>query len=71
MPGVAELSLHPPRRVQWPWEPLVAPALAAVLAVVAAVAGWRGGDLPAALYRITLFHRHGLTLWDSQWYGGH
>ena len=49
----------------------MAPALAAVLAVVAAVAGWRGGDLPAALYRITLFHRHGLTLWDSQWYGGH
>ena len=69
--GVAELSLHPGRRVQWPWESLVAPLLAATLAVVAALAGWRGGDLPAALYRISLFHRHGLTLWDSQWYGGH
>ena len=33
--------------------------------------GWRGVDLPAQLYRVGLFHRDGLTLWDSQWYGGH
>jgi hypothetical protein len=33
--------------------------------------GWRGVDLPASLYRVSLFHRHGLALWDSQWYGGH
>src|SRR5581483_7937260 len=31
----------------------------------------RGADLPAQLYRIGLFHRQGLVLWDSQWYGGH
>ena len=28
-------------------------------------------DLPASIYRVGLFHRNGLTLWDSQWYGGH
>ena len=48
-----------------------APATAAILAVVAGFMGWHGVDLPAALYRVGLFHRNGLTLWDSQWYGGH
>jgi hypothetical protein len=68
--GVAELALRRrPRR--WTIEPALAPLIAAALAVVAWLAGWRGSDLPAALYRIALFHRHGLTLWDSQWYGGH
>lgn len=33
--------------------------------------GWHGVDLPAALYRVGLFHSNGLTLWDSQWYSGH
>jgi len=33
--------------------------------------GWHGVDLPAQLYRVGLFHRSGLTLWDSQWYSGH
>jgi len=47
-----------------------APALAAALAVMAGALGWHGTDLPAQLYRIGLFHRDGLTLWDSQWYGG-
>ena len=28
-------------------------------------------DLPAQIYRVGLFHRSGLVLWDSQWYGGH
>jgi hypothetical protein len=28
-------------------------------------------DFPAQLYRVGLFHRDGLVLWDSQWYGGH
>ncbi|MBV9411866.1 MAG: hypothetical protein JO148_09730 [Acidimicrobiia bacterium] len=50
----------------------VAPtALAAVLAFFAVLAGWRGVDFPAQLYRIGLFHRDGLVVWDSQWYGGH
>ncbi len=67
---MAELALH--RRARgWAIEPALAPLIAAALAVVAWLAGWRGSDLPAALYRISLFHRHGLTLWDSQWYGGH
>ena len=53
------------------YEPLWAPLLAASLALVAAFAAVRGIDLPAALYRVELFHRSGLTLWDNQWYGGH
>ena len=47
------------------------PIIAVVLGTAAVLLGWRGGDLPASLYRIGLFHRSGLTLWDSQWYGGH
>jgi hypothetical protein len=54
-------------RPQW----LIAPLTAGVLALAAVLAGWRGNDLPAQLYRVGLFHRAGLTLWDSQWYGGH
>ncbi len=50
---------------------LLGPAIAGTLAVVSALLGWRGVDLPAQVYRVTLFHREGLTLWDSQWYGGH
>ena len=42
-----------------------------VLGTSAILLGWRGGDLPASLYRIGLYQRSGLTLWDSQWYGGH
>ncbi len=42
-----------------------------MLASAAAAMGWHGVDLPAQLYRVGLFHRNGLTLWDSQWYGGH
>lgn len=30
-----------------------------------------GVDLPAASYRVALFHADGLTLWDPGWYGGH
>ncbi len=48
-----------------------APALAAAVAVVGTVAGWRGTDLPAQLYRVTMFRHLGLTLWDPQWFGGH
>ena len=48
------------------------PALvAAGLALVAALLQLRGVDLPAQVYRVGLFRREGLTLWDSQWYGGH
>jgi hypothetical protein len=50
---------------------LIAPVIAAALALGAVLVGWRGLDLPAQIYRVGLFHRNGLTLWDSQWYGGH
>ena len=49
----------------------VAPLVAVGLATLGLLLGWRGVDLPAQLYRVALFHRDGLTLWDSQWYGGH
>jgi hypothetical protein len=50
---------------------LIAPALAAAAALVGAAAGWRGTDLPAQLYRVTMFKQVGLTAWDPQWFGGH
>ena len=53
------------------WHAFVPAALAATLAIAGAVTGWKGTDLPAQLYRVALFHSHGLALWDSQWYGGH
>ncbi|MFN2608912.1 MAG: hypothetical protein ABR511_13660 [Acidimicrobiales bacterium] len=54
------------------WAPAaVCPLIAAALATAAVAMGWHGVDLPAQLYRVGLFHRSGLTLWDSQWYSGH
>ena len=51
---------------------LIAPLVAAGLAGLVILTGGRGGgDLAAATYRVELFARSGLTLWDSQWYGGH
>ncbi len=50
---------------------LVAPALAVALALVAILTHAQGVDVAAATYRVELFARSGLTLWDSQWYGGH
>ena len=46
-------------------------AVAAVLAVLAAAAGWRGADVPNYLFRVELFRRAGFTIWSSAWYGGH
>jgi hypothetical protein len=50
---------------------LVAPLLAAGLAAIAILTGAQGGDLAAATYRVEMFARSGLSLWDSGWYGGH
>jgi len=50
---------------------LVAPVLAAGLAVLVVLTGAQGVDWAAATYRVELFARSGLTVWDSQWYGGH
>jgi hypothetical protein len=32
---------------------------------------WRGVDYPAQIYRVDLVRRHGLALWNVNWYGGH
>jgi hypothetical protein len=32
---------------------------------------WRGVDYPAQIYRVDLVRRHGLALWNANWYGGH
>lgn len=55
------------RRRELPWSAFVAASLAAFAVLI----GLQGVDLPAQLYRVDLFHRAGLTLWDGQWYGGH
>ncbi len=35
------------------------------------LAGWRGSDWPAALFRVELFDRSGFTIWNPYWYAGH
>jgi hypothetical protein len=45
-------------------------AVAAVAALVWLLAGPRTPDLAAQSYRVTLFLRHGFTVWDNGWYGG-
>lgn len=49
---------------------MAATLLAALLAALGQVLGWRGVDYAAQLYRIDNFKAHGLGLWDLQWYGG-
>jgi len=61
----------PGPRLAAPRSRIVAPAVAASLALIAVLTGAKGVDLAAATYRVELFARSGLTLWDSQWYGGH
>src|SRR4051794_35479925 len=54
------------------WQSLVTVfAVAATLALVASLLGWRGSDLPAQTFRAELFKRDGFVLWNSQWFGGH
>ena len=33
--------------------------------------GWHGGDLPAQVYRQTMFRSFGFIVWDGWWYAGH
>jgi hypothetical protein len=57
----------------WWQEQVVAagPALLTlVLATTVCFLGWRGVDQAAQAYRVMEFKLHGLTLWDSGWYGG-
>jgi hypothetical protein len=47
------------------------PALLALLACLSCwVAGWRGTDWAAQVYRAGEVARHGLAAWDPGWYGG-
>jgi hypothetical protein len=46
-------------------------ALAAGLALVAVLMGWRGSDLPAHFFRVGLVERDGFEVWNNYWYGGH
>ena len=50
---------------------LVAPLIALLGAVVVRVFGWRGPDIPAQVYRVSLFRAHGWVIWDNGWYSGH
>ena len=50
---------------------LVAPAVALLGAAVVRFFGWRGPDIPAQVYRVSLFRSHGWVLWDNGWYAGH
>jgi hypothetical protein len=70
---MTDIALQPQaeRWIAVVWRPWMAPLVAALLVGLTALAGWRGTDLPAQLYRVGLFHRQGFILWDSQWYGGH
>ncbi|HSL59974.1 MAG TPA: hypothetical protein VK866_19165, partial [Acidimicrobiales bacterium] len=50
----------------------VAGALAAAVGVATViVAGWRGADLPAQIFRVELFRASGFAIWNNQWFGGH
>lgn len=51
------------------WDPLLAAIVAAVPITVLALLGAKGGDMPAQLYRSELA-RHGVWLWDNNWYDG-
>jgi hypothetical protein len=50
---------------------LVAPAVAALGAGIVRLLGWRGPDIPAQVYRVSLFRTHGWVMWDNGWYSGH
>ncbi len=61
---------RPSRRAAWV-DGLTAPVVAGALALVAALAHWRGADAPNYLFRFELFKRAGFTLWNVSWYAGH
>lgn len=50
---------------------LVAPIVAILGALVVRLFGWRGPDIPAQVYRVSLFRSHGWVMWDNGWYSGH
>jgi hypothetical protein len=46
-------------------------ALATALALLTIVMRWRGSDLPAHFFRVSLVERDGFQIWNNQWFGGH
>lgn len=50
---------------------VMAPLLAAAMALAGVLLGWRGFDFPAHAYRVWLFRKVGMTMWENGWYGGH
>jgi hypothetical protein len=52
----------------WRVAPVIAAALAAAAYLVLAP---KTGDLAAHVFRSELFGRHGFTVWNGAWYGGH
>ena len=52
----------------WRVAPVVAAALAGAVYLVLAP---KTGDLAAHVFRSELFGRHGFTVWNGNWYGGH
>lgn len=50
---------------------VVPPLVAGVVAAAVLLAGWRGADWPAQVFRIEMFRRDGFTVWNNHWYGGH
>lgn len=53
------------------WTEWLAPLLAGIVAVVVLVAGWKGADWPAQVFRVEMFRSDGFTVWNNHWYGGH
>jgi hypothetical protein len=51
-------------------EPLLAAALAALLAAILVWVGPQGTDLAAHAYQRTLWAEHGFVLWNNFWYAG-
>jgi hypothetical protein len=49
------------------------PAVALSAALAAAMLAWNPqvGDLAAQVFRVELFERAGLAIWNGSWYGGH
>ncbi len=68
--AVATRSRRAPHVEGWPTVAAVV-SVAAVLALLAVMLGWRGSDLPAQIFRAELVRRDGFVLWNSQWFGGH
>ena len=61
---------QPPPLASFRQDAWVAAGLALVLAATLVLLLPQGSDLAAHEYQLSLFARHGWTLWDNFWYGG-